>query len=166
LKEFNKEFRYILPFSVKKNEISFIIFAIWTKDSKENKNHKTKYIEQIWLAIEYYANLLNKTVVLIGDFNSNKIWDYKHKSRSHTDVVNRLAEKVIYSAYHQYFNCGHGEEQHSTFFRYGDFQKRYHIDYGFVSGDIYKKLKNIKIDEAGEWIKYVDHVPLNVEFDI
>lgn len=44
-------------------------------DNKEN--YEARYIAQVWLAINYYNDLLDKPSILIGDFNSNKIWDKK-----------------------------------------------------------------------------------------
>ncbi|MFZ1679146.1 MAG: endonuclease/exonuclease/phosphatase family protein, partial [Saprospiraceae bacterium] len=49
LPQYNSKFRYILPFRVTKQEESFLLFAIWAMDSKEN--YKERYVGQIWLAI-------------------------------------------------------------------------------------------------------------------
>jgi hypothetical protein len=41
-------------------------------------------------------------VLLIGDFNSNAIWDDKHRRAvSHSDIVTWLAERDIVSLYHE-----------------------------------------------------------------
>ena len=88
LPEFSPVFRYIIPFRVTSNRQSFTFFAIWAMDNKEN--HKARYIGQVWLAIDYYKNLLGNTTILIGDFNSNKIWDGNARVGTHSDVVNKL----------------------------------------------------------------------------
>ncbi len=62
------------------------------------------YIEEyaIYQAIHY--DKFNSEMVVIGDLNSNKIWDKKSaripSGRSHSDVVSRLAQKGLRSAYH------------------------------------------------------------------
>jgi len=105
---FNPEFRYVLPIRVSGNGHTFTFFAIWAMDNKENRN--ARYIGQVWFAINHYKDLLGKSTILIGDFNSNKIWDYKDRVGSHSDVVQKLAENKIHSVYHSIFQIEHGQE--------------------------------------------------------
>ncbi len=134
LEIFNPEFRYILPFRVIAQGQRFTLFAIWAMNNKENR--EARYIGQVWLAINYYAKLLGDSTLLIGDFNSNKIWDYKDRIGNHTDVVDRLAEKGIFSVYHKLLNQEQGKEKHPTFFLQRNKNKPYHIDYCFASSDL------------------------------
>lgn len=165
LPEFNPEFRYILPFRLKGNGKTFTFFAIWAMNNKEN--YEARYIGQIWLAINYYQDLLsNNTTILIGDFNSNKIWDYKDRVGNHSDVVNKLAEQKIHSVYHYHFNTEQGKEKHSTLFMYRKKEKPYHIDYCFVSEDLLDKLKEVEIGTYEKWTVHSDHSPLNIKFDL
>ena len=69
LKTFNPNFRYVIPLKVTGLGSSFLLFAIWAMDNKEN--HDARYIGQIWLAINYYKNLFTGNTILMGDFNSN-----------------------------------------------------------------------------------------------
>ena len=62
LKEFNPKFRYIIPLKVTSINDSFILFAIWTMNDKENP--KACYIGQVWLALQYYSRLLNQNSIL------------------------------------------------------------------------------------------------------
>src|SRR5262245_31223935 len=78
---FNPQFRYVLPLKVTGNEMNFTFFAIWAMDNKEH--YHSRYIGQVWNAINHYKNLLGSSTILIGDFNSNKIWDYKDRVGSH-----------------------------------------------------------------------------------
>jgi exodeoxyribonuclease III len=75
LSDFNPKFRYILPFHVTGHGKTITLLAIWAMNNKEN--YDARYIGQVWLAINYYADLLGAATILVGDFNSNKIWDYK-----------------------------------------------------------------------------------------
>lgn len=164
LREFNPTFRYVLPFRVYNGEFSFTLFAVWAMNNREN--YDARYIGQVWLAINYYNDLIGERNVLIGDFNSNKIWDQKDRVGNHSDVVNMLAGKDISSAYHKFFEFEHGREKHPTFYLYRKKGRPYHIDYCFVSSDFYKKLKEVEIGEFEKWTLHSDHVPLSVNFDM
>jgi exonuclease III len=162
LSVFNPEFRYILPFRVTGNGQSFTLVAIWAMDNKEN--YEARYIGQIWLAINYYTNLLDNSTILIGDFNSNKIWDYKDRVGNHSDVVRKLAEKNIHSIYHRYFNSEQGKEKHPTFFLQVNQNKTYHIDYCFASADLVESVNSVEIGAYEDWITESDHSPLVINF--
>ncbi|MCB4204966.1 endonuclease/exonuclease/phosphatase family protein [Deferribacterales bacterium Es71-Z0220] len=164
IKEFNPKYKYIIPLKVTGKNTSFILFAIWAMNNKENK--RESYIGQIWLAINYYENLLsNKNIILIGDFNSNKKWDSKPRVGNHTDVVNKLKEKNIYSLYHKKTGIEHGDEIHPTFYMHHKTEKRYHIDYCFASEEIINRGFDLSIGEANEWTKLSDHVPFIIEIN-
>lgn len=165
LQEYNPEFRYILPFQIKHKKDrkkSFTLFAVWAMNNKED--YYKRYIGQVWNAIKYYASILKKDVVLIGDFNSNKIWDTKDRIANHTDVVNFLQKKNIHSIYHKYHKLNQGEEIHPTFYLYRKKERPYHIDYCFASADLYKRIKSFQIGVFDQWNALSDHMPLIVDF--
>ncbi len=161
---FNPEFRYILPFRVTGQGHAFTLFAIWAMNNKEK--YESRYIGQIWLAINHYADLLGSSTILVGDFNSNKIWDYKGRVGNHSDVVRKLADNNIHSIYHHRFNFEQGKEKHPTFFLQRKQDKPYHIDYCFASTDIIEKVKTVEIGTYKNWIKHSDHAPLMIDFHI
>lgn len=104
-------------------------------------------------------------MLLVGDFNSNSIWDYQHRVGSHSAVVNRLAEKGIHSLYHVHHQQEQGKEAHPTFYLYRQKEKAYHIDYCFGSADMVKRLVSVEVGEHEEWMKWSDHVPAMVTFN-
>jgi exodeoxyribonuclease III len=161
---FNPKFRYILPFYVTGHGKTFTLFAIWAMNNKEN--YDARYIGQVWLAINYYADLLGAATILVGDFNSNKIWDNKSRVGNHSDVVTKLAENNIQSIYHRHFEMEQGKEKNSTFFLQRNINKPYHIDYCFASADILDKVLNLEIGTYQNWTTYSDHSPLIVDFDL
>src|SRR5690606_21910920 len=122
---YNSEFRYILPFCVTGHGDTFTLFAIWAMNNKEN--YQGRYIGQVWAAINYYTTLLKSPAILVGDFNSNKIWDRKGRTGNHSDVVQKLTDNNINSVYHQYFSAEQGKEKHPTFFLHRQQNKPYHI---------------------------------------
>jgi exonuclease III len=104
--------------------------------------------------------------MLIGDFNSNSIWDKKHREGNHSTVVAKLEAKKIFSAYHKFFRQTQGKEEHPTLFMYRHKEKPYHIDYCFASTDLIEKLQNVEIGTYQEWTEHSDHKPLSVTVDI
>lgn len=163
LQQFNPEYRYILPFNVEGKNGTFILFAIWAMDNKEN--YKARYIGQVWRAINHYVNILNDATILIGDFNSNKIWDSSNIGGSHSDVVSKLASKNIFSTYHRHFEIDQGGELHPTFYLQRNQNKPYHIDYCFASENIIYKLQDVEVGRYEEWSVYSDHSPLIINFN-
>lgn len=158
LKEFNPEFRYIVPLEVSNKTNSFLLFAIWAMDNKQNP--LARYIGQVWNAVNYYQATLTNNTILIGDFNSNQIWDEKERVGNHTDVVNFLKNFSIESLYHKQQNESHGQESLKTFYMYRNLEKPYHIDYIFASHDIIKNGYNLTFGNPMDWIDKSDHVPL------
>jgi exodeoxyribonuclease III len=108
----------------------------------------------------------NKQTLLIGDFNSNTIWDKKHRASNHSNVVKLLDEKGIFSLYHLHHNQIQGKEQHPTFYMYRHKNKPYHIDYCFASADLASKLISVEVGDYDSWITLSDHVPFIVTFDL
>lgn len=159
----NPDLQMIVPISVSGGEFDFNLLAIWANNPNDPDG---QYIEQVWKAIHYYDKLISpERTVLAGDFNSNTIWDRKHRPGNHTNVVKYLEEKGIYSAYHLHHHQIQGKEQHPTFHLYKHQNKPYHIDYCFVSGDIAKGLQSVEVGEHSYWTKYSDHVPVMVTFN-
>jgi exodeoxyribonuclease III len=109
--------------------------------------------------------MTNKGTLLIGDFNSNTIWDRPRRAGNHSNVVRLLEDKGIFSAYHLHYKQAQGAEKHPTLYMYRHKDKPYHIDYCFVSADLAEKLSSVEIGTHRRWAKYSDHVPVVVTFD-
>ena len=158
----NRDLKMIVPISVSGKKSKFNLFAIWAFNPNDKDG---KYVEQIWKAIHHYKNLIkNKKTILVGDFNSNTIWDRKNREGNHSNVVKFLEEKGIFSTYHLFHKQTQGKEKHPTLYMYRHKEKSYHIDYCFASFDFAKKLKSVEIGEFDIWTKYSDHVPVIVTF--
>lgn len=164
LADFNPKFRYILPFRVTGNGNSFTLLAVWAMDNKEH--YEVRYIGQVWLAINHFKDLLGVSTILVGDFNSNKIWDHKERVGTHSDVVNNLEVKGIHSIYHKHFGMEQGREKHPTFFLQKKITKPYHIDYCFASADLLNKVQEVEIGTYENWTAHSDHSPLIIRFDL
>ena len=164
LENHNKDIQLIIPIEVSDGILSFNLLAIWANNPKDKDG---QYIEQIWKAIHYYNNFISDTnTILIGDFNSNKIWDKTHRESNHSNVVKLLEDKGIHSTYHTYFNQEQGAEKHPTLYMYRHEDKPYHIDYCFVSKDLLKNVSSVEVGKYEDWIKHSDHVPIIVDIEL
>ena len=140
-----------------------IVFAIW---SQKPEKHEC-YTEQIWNAVHYYDDLLNKdNVILAGDFNSSSIWDRPYRIYNHSNLVSFLKNRNIHSTYHTFNNQEQGKETAPTLFMHRKSERPYHIDYCFASNNLIGKIKNVEIGDYENWTKYSDHMPLTVTFEI
>ena len=164
LENHNENFKMIIPLEVTGGDYDFNLFLIWAYNPDDKDG---KYITQVWKAIIHYDEMLTgKPTMLIGDFNSNTIWDYKkHRLSNHSSVVKQLESKGIFSTYHLHHKQLQGAEKHPTFYMYRHKDKAYHIDYCFVSVDMIEKLQSVEVGEYDSWAKYSDHVPLIVTFE-
>lgn len=106
LDQYTDTIRWVVPIELKKGEVKYSMLAIWAHHPEDPDG---RYVEQIWKALAHYDELIqDKNTLLLGDFNSNSIWDRKSRLGNHTDVVNRLAIKNIHSCYHFFKNQEHG----------------------------------------------------------
>jgi exodeoxyribonuclease III len=159
----NPEIKIVLPISVTGGQFDFTLFAIWANNRNDPDG---QYVEQVWKAVNHYDQLLNKgRTILTGDFNSNKIWDREHRIGNHSAVVEKLAQKNIFSIYHKHLKQEQGREADPTFFLYRNKDKPYHLDYCFASADLYEKLQSFEIGIYEKWIIHSDHIPLMIHFN-
>ena len=163
IRNHNPELKMIIPIAVTGAEFAFTLYAIWANNPGDPDG---QYVEQMWKAIQHYdKKLRNKQTILIGDFNSNSIWDRKYRAGNHSNVVKRLEEKGILSCYHLHHKQIQGKEEHPTFYLYKHKDKPYHIDYCFASTDMTDKIRSVEIGDHDLWKQYSDHVPLIVTFN-
>ncbi|CAN5368273.1 endonuclease/exonuclease/phosphatase family protein [soil metagenome] len=162
IKDHNESIKMVVPIAVSGGDYNFSLFAIWANNPADPDG---QYVEQIWKALSQYKSKIKSTrTMLIGDFNSNTIWDRKSRIGNHSTVVEVLESKKILSTYHLLHKQIQGKEKHPTFYLYRHENKPYHLDYCFVSTDMAEKLESVKIGNHKTWSKYSDHVPLIVNF--
>lgn len=137
--------------SLKIND-KFDLIGVWACDN---------YIEDYFIYQEIYKDNFNENTIIIGDFNSNSLWDEKHNKRNHSDVVSNLNKIELESVYHCIFNENQGEETIATFYMHKNINKPYHIDYCFCNIELVNNFKILDI----EWLKYSDHIPIVIEIN-
>lgn len=135
---------------------TFNLLGVWTMN-------KSKYIESLKPALEgYHDFLLSGSAIILGDFNSNTIWDKEHRKFNHTMAVEKIQNEYgLISAYHAQRNEYHGAEKTPTFFEHRHQHERYHIDYCFIPKSW--KIENVDVGTFDEWSGLSDHCPLVVD---
>lgn len=159
--DYNPEFEYIIPLHVKTKNKEINLLSIWAMPHKTERSKS--YVGQIWGAINYYAESFNEPSILIGDFNSNAIWDKKYRIGNHSNVVEFLKEKEITSLYHKIFKVEHGHESDPTLFLLKNKEKPYHLDYFFASEKLISNKTSLRVGAFDDWIKLSDHMPIIIE---
>ena len=139
--------RYFIPFKVNTKRC----YAIWAMNP---------YIEEMVVYFSIYKHLLNEKSIIIGDFNSNVIWDTKHNIRNHTTFNTMLKKVNLESAFHVLNKIAYGKENTPTLYMYRNLEKGYYIDYAYSSP---KYMKTFIIGSPDEWLTYSDHMPILLE---
>jgi len=152
------QLKWFLPFSV---DHRLNLVAVW---AHRGCTGEFRYIGQFYKLL---CNNPNKIAgnIFIGDFNSNKIWDYKRSEGDHSTCVRMLEEQGIYSVYHRLREESQGKETVPTFLLQRNKEKSYHIDYIFSSMSNIEKTKHFEVCNFDHWLQYSDHVPMLWEFE-
>lgn len=146
------EVKLFLPFTANQQQY----LAVWTK---KNNSPNFGYIGQLWKYLQINKSLLKNTIIL-GDFNSNTIWDQRDRWWNHSDVVNILSSLNLVSLYHFINQEEQGNESLKTFYLYRKKEKGYHIDYVFLPEIYLNKVTNFEVGTYDKWIEFSDHIPL------
>lgn len=132
------------------------LLATWTKKAN---SPNFGYIGQLWKFLQEHKSFLsNPRSMLIGDLNSNSIWDEWDRWWNHSDVVRELSELGLESCYHRHFAEAQGKETQPTFFLHRNAAKPYHIDYGFTGP--HWDVRNVEVGTLADWISESDHLPM------
>ena len=147
--------KWFIPFR-HNNNLDFI--AVWTQKSESGY---FGYIGQLYKFIMNNIDDINSQII-IGDFNSNKIWDYKRTEGDHSSCVNLLSKKGIVSLYHELMKESQGEELQPTFYLQRNLSKPYHIDYAFLP-ESFSRGASLHIGSHADWLEISDHMPIILE---
>lgn len=158
---YDPAFRHCIPIRVH-GEQELHVLAVWAMGHQQKAR---SYIGQVYHALLHYADFIReRETILVGDFNSNAIWDHERAVSNHSAVVRLLAEANLVSAYHTYFDEAPGRERQSTFYWHRNAHKGYHLDYCFVPQPWLARLNSVTVGPFTPWCEHSDHTPMLIEF--
>lgn len=146
-----EEKRYFIPVRVNG---SFNLVAAWACEP---------YYAELQDWSEEVAGHLDESTIIIGDLNSNVIFDRKYPRRPGRGfgfVIKFLESKGLLPMWHYHHNQEQGKETTPTLFLQRHLDKPFHVDHCFASPDI---VKSIKIHTNWQWMSLSDHLPLEIE---
>lgn len=154
--------RHCVPLEVY-GEHSFNMVVIWAMNDPQRL---FSYAGQIYLALREYRTFIKaRDTVLIGDFNSNSIWDRKSpRPTNHSEIVSDLHREGIVSLYHEYYDELQGKETTKTLYMCRNLARGYHVDYCFAPKTWFKNMLSIQVGNYETWSNYSDHCPLIANF--
>jgi endonuclease/exonuclease/phosphatase family metal-dependent hydrolase len=136
---------------------------VWSKTDR-----KYPYVKAVIRAVARYRDLIAaQPTVVMGDFNSNSIWDRKRPFKeTHSGLVQQLSALGLVSAYHDFHGEPHGGETRPTLYLLKQRQRPYHIDYCFVPRAWLSSVQSVKVGAYEDWIALSDHTPVSVELKL
>lgn len=140
--------RHFLPVRIDNH---FDMLAVWAG---------RPYIEEYAIYQSIHYEKYSKDMIIIGDFNSNALWDKQHPGRNHSKIVTELRKKGLVSAYHWIRGEAQGAETQKTFYLHKNGETGYHIDHCFIDPD---KINRYQILVDNEWLTYSDHLPVMID---
>ena len=149
--------RFTVPIQVS-GPVPFLLLAVWSKTDLHYR-----YVKAVIRAVELYRDLIvAQPTVIVGDFNSNTIWDFK-RVQNHSALVRSLEELGLVSAYHHFYGEAHGAESRPTLHLLRQKAKPYHIDYCFIPNAWLPFLRSVEVGSYDDWHRASDHQPLTID---
>lgn len=158
---YDPAFRHCIPVRVS-GDLELHLLGVWAMGHKQKAR---SYVGQVYYGVHHYADFLReRDAVVLGDFNSNAIWDRERKISNHSALVQTLGEAGLVSVYHTHFDDAPGREQQPTYYHHRSAHQGYHLDYCFVPQPWLSRLQTVTVSPFAPWCTVSDHTPLIAAF--
>ena len=155
---YDSRFSLVLPVMIFNATACFLLVAVWTKFVGKMKE---SYVAQAYNAVCFYEKYFDDNTLIMGDFNSNKIWDNTSGNRvAHDALVQKLEGKNFGSVYHELRQEPQGAETQPTQYQYRHKSRPNHIDYMFMNKNRMRDINAFSIGSYNDWQGKSDHMPL------
>lgn len=145
-----------MSFAPVKVDESFTIVPIWTHG---------KYVEEIHDFLDLNFSKYDERTIMLGDYNSSVIFDKEHRKRSHTMLIERMAEIGHRPIYHFINEEKQGEESIPTLYFRRKKAESFHIDHAFADHRFVRSMEIAPLNTHDSWLTLSDHMPMKVEVD-
>ncbi len=136
------------------------ILAVWTQNSSPSS---LAYIGQFWQYLQIHRPSLHADTVILGDFNSNSIWDKRGRKWNHSNCVQELEADGFTSLYHLARGEAQGQETAPTFYLHRHLSRPFHIDFCFAhQSKLPPGWDDLTVGNPEEWLRYSDHMPITI----
>jgi endonuclease/exonuclease/phosphatase family metal-dependent hydrolase len=151
--------RSVVPVTMR-GPLSLTVLAVWSVPLQTSARN---YVREVYNGILGYRHLLaTGPVVVLGDFNSNALWDRSAGAINQTTLVQLLDNEFgLVSAYHTHHTVAPGQERDPTYYHYRQYTRPFHIDYCFIPKAW--TITDVRIGTFDEWHADSDHCPLIVD---
>lgn len=121
----------LLPWHIPFTVDGMNIIGLWA----HVRDKDLKYVRVTHEVVDQHAAFLESgPSLLVGDFNSNTVWDSAHPGRNHSMLVDKLHGLGLHSVHHNTERLAHGAETTKTYFHTKKLHFGHHIDYAFLGG--------------------------------
>jgi exonuclease III len=153
ISDFDKSFRYVVPYRVTGVKQPFTLIAVWTQQMDSTGVKYENYHVPVRKALDVLKNYKFENSIIIGDFNTGA--DKSDSKQWYTNLATEMKRADLK-------NCAgeDGQELCPTFFRGNG---SWLDDHCFATSDI--KVISFGIGNKDYWMQYSDHCPLIVDFD-
>jgi endonuclease/exonuclease/phosphatase family metal-dependent hydrolase len=138
--------------------LSFTALGVWAQ--------APHYAMDVIQTLQGYDRVLPwDSTIVFGDFNSGPRLTSPKVTRRHQRLIDAFEARGLKSAYHEFHNVAHGQEDDPTYFHLGKRSSPWHIDFCFIPARWTSRLRNVTLVASASWKPASDHRALVVDLD-
>lgn len=128
-----------------------------------------RYGQEVLGIIDSHADwIAGGGVIVAGDFNidANGVGNGARGAVLFAEIIRRLAELGLVSAYHSWNGEAFGEESAMTHYHQRRPDRGFHIDYCFIPKEWHTAVRAVVVGAPEQWLQHSDHMPILVDLAI